>query len=221
MARTCPSASWNVYPGQEYCLYLALEGRPPALGTSEKSVLLPVSLWSLQDHWKEQNVIKVLQCHREIKNTWWGPMWDIRWTCTKQLHASSNIIEHWPMRGHELQPWADHQSSYTVSTYIVMGNCISIVVRWISGIREGSPSSWLNQWFTPWRGEVYGNCWVVAWTTDWAPGEKTWSALGAQVKAIQTHRSHLRTVYHREKISCWRSPFFVEFFCKLRPFFFL
>ena len=31
---------------------------------------------------------------------------------------------------------------------------------------------------------VYGNCWVTAWTTDWAPGEKTQSALGAQVKAI-------------------------------------
>ena len=28
------------------------------------------------------------------------------------------------------------------------------------------------------------NCWVLARTTDWAPGERTWSALGAQVKAI-------------------------------------
>jgi len=32
---------------------------------------------------------------------------------------------------------------------------------------------------------VYGNCWVTAWTTDWAHGERTQSALGAQVKAIQ------------------------------------
>jgi len=44
-----------------------------------------------------------------------------------------------------------------------------------------------------WRGEdihfpflgVYGNCCVMAWTTDWAPGASTGSALGAQVKAIQ------------------------------------
>ena len=34
---------------------------------------------------------------------------------------------------------------------------------------------------------VYGNCWVTAWTTDWSPGERTWSALGAQVKAIQLY----------------------------------
>ena len=32
---------------------------------------------------------------------------------------------------------------------------------------------------------MYGNCWVPAWTTDWAAGERTRSALGAQVKAIQ------------------------------------
>ena len=32
---------------------------------------------------------------------------------------------------------------------------------------------------------LYGNCWVMAWTTDWSPGERTGSALGAQVKAIQ------------------------------------
>ena len=31
---------------------------------------------------------------------------------------------------------------------------------------------------------LYGNCWVMAWTPDWAPGERTWSALGAQVKGI-------------------------------------
>ena len=31
---------------------------------------------------------------------------------------------------------------------------------------------------------LHGNCWVTAWTTDWAPGERTQSALGAQVKAI-------------------------------------
>ena len=32
---------------------------------------------------------------------------------------------------------------------------------------------------------LYGNCWGRAWTTDWAPGARTRSALGAQVKAIQ------------------------------------
>ena len=32
--------------------------------------------------------------------------------------------------------------------------------------------------------QVYGNCWVTAWTTDWASGERTRSALGEQVKAI-------------------------------------
>ena len=32
---------------------------------------------------------------------------------------------------------------------------------------------------------LYGNCWVPAWTTDGAPGERTQSVLGAQVKAIQ------------------------------------
>jgi len=30
----------------------------------------------------------------------------------------------------------------------------------------------------------YGNCWVMAWTTDWAPGKKSGSTLGVQVKAI-------------------------------------
>ena len=30
---------------------------------------------------------------------------------------------------------------------------------------------------------LYGNCWVMAWTTHWAAGERTWSAVGAQVKA--------------------------------------
>jgi len=32
---------------------------------------------------------------------------------------------------------------------------------------------------------MYGNCWVVAWTTDRAPGERTQSHLQAQVKAIR------------------------------------
>ena len=32
---------------------------------------------------------------------------------------------------------------------------------------------------------LYGNCRVTAWATDWSPGERTSSALGAQVKAIQ------------------------------------
>ena len=33
--------------------------------------------------------------------------------------------------------------------------------------------------------KVYGNCWVRAWSSDGAPGERTRSALGAQVKAMQ------------------------------------
>ena len=32
---------------------------------------------------------------------------------------------------------------------------------------------------------LYGNCWVRAWSSDGAPGERTRSALGAQVKAMQ------------------------------------
>ena len=31
---------------------------------------------------------------------------------------------------------------------------------------------------------VYGNCWIMAWTTDWSPEASTQSAAGAQVKAI-------------------------------------
>lgn len=32
---------------------------------------------------------------------------------------------------------------------------------------------------------MYSNCWVVAWATDRAPGERTQSHLQAQVKAIR------------------------------------
>ena len=32
---------------------------------------------------------------------------------------------------------------------------------------------------------MYSNFWVPAWPTDWAPGARTRSALGVQVKAIQ------------------------------------
>jgi len=31
---------------------------------------------------------------------------------------------------------------------------------------------------------LYGNCWVMAWTTGWSPEARTESAVGAQVKAI-------------------------------------
>jgi len=33
--------------------------------------------------------------------------------------------------------------------------------------------------------EVYGNCWVTAWTSDWLAETSTESAMGAQVKAVQ------------------------------------
>jgi len=63
---------------------------------------------------------------------------------------------------------------------------------------------------------AYGNRWVTAWTTDWAPGEKTWSALGAQVKAIQLYdqkgwsmaaplRPHFRADCNWGRFSFWRS----------------
>jgi len=31
---------------------------------------------------------------------------------------------------------------------------------------------------------MYGNCWIMAWTSDWSPEASTESATGAQVKAI-------------------------------------
>ena len=31
---------------------------------------------------------------------------------------------------------------------------------------------------------MYGNCWIMAWTTNWSPEANTESATGAQVKAI-------------------------------------
>jgi len=63
---------------------------------------------------------------------------------------------------------------------------------------------------------IYGSCWVMAWTTDWAPGERTRSALGAQVEAIQLCdqkgwslsaplRYHLRADCFWGKISGWWS----------------
>jgi len=63
---------------------------------------------------------------------------------------------------------------------------------------------------------LYGDCWVMAWTTDWAPGERSQSALGAQVKAIHVCdqkgwsldaplRPHLRADCHCGKVSGWRS----------------
>ena len=32
---------------------------------------------------------------------------------------------------------------------------------------------------------VYGNCWIMAWTSDWPPEVSTESAAGAHVKAIR------------------------------------
>jgi len=73
----------------------------------------------------------------------------------------------------------------------------------------------------------YGNCWVTVWTTDWTPGERTLSALGAQVKAIHLCdqkevetgsvflRPHLRADCHPGRISGWRS-FTWSFFCEPR-----
>jgi len=43
--KACPSASQSVDPGQKHGLCLAVEGRPTSSGTSETSILLPVSLW--------------------------------------------------------------------------------------------------------------------------------------------------------------------------------
>ena len=74
---------------------------------------------------------------------------------------------------------------------------------------------------------LYGNCWVTAWTTDWAPGERTRSALGAQVKAIQlwsegvepgctSLRPHLRADCHWGRITGWRSVFLWSFFWEPR-----
>lgn len=45
---------------------------------------------------------------------------------------------------------------------------------------------------------MYGNCKIMAWTTDWIPGEKTRSALRAQVKADSTPlRPYLRADFYR------------------------
>ena len=62
-----------------------------------------------------------------------------------------------------------------------------------------------------------GNCWVMTWTTVWAPEERTWSVLEAQVKAIQlcdqkgvepgctSLGPHLRANCCWGKVSGWRS----------------
>jgi len=64
---------------------------------------------------------------------------------------------------------------------------------------------------------LYGNCWVTAWTANWAPEERTWSALEAWVKAIHLCNQKgwsfaaflldliLRADCHWGRISCWRS----------------
>ena len=74
----------------------------------------------------------------------------------------------------------------------------------------------------------YGNCWVTVWTTDWTPGERTLSALGAQVKAIHlcdqkgvepgstSPRPHLMADCHWGRISFWVSLLFGVFHCKPR-----
>jgi len=74
---------------------------------------------------------------------------------------------------------------------------------------------------------MHGNCWVMAWTTGWVPGEKSQSALRAQVKAIQlcdrkdcslALRPHLRADCLRGRIFFWRSLLYEAFFCEPRLF---
>ena len=124
----------------------------------------------------------MFQCCCEIMcdTQWWSP-WSIGWACTSRPCASSNTIKQWPMKEHELslitclklcQPallWELYKC------HDVLDLCI----------REDSPLSYLNHWFMLWRGGVYGNCWITAWTSDWSPEVSTESAAGAQVKAIQ------------------------------------
>lgn len=63
-----------------------------------------------------------------------------------------------------------------------------------------------------WR-TLHGNYWVTVWTNDWAPGEGTQAALGAQLKAIHPcdwkvpplHEPRLRAGCHRGRFSTWRS----------------
>ena len=78
-------------------------------------------------------------------------------------------------------------------------------------------------------GHLYGSCWVTAWTADWAPGERTRSALRAQVKAVLLCNQkgwslaapllgHLRADCHCGRISSWRSLLCEALPCEPRIF---
>ena len=140
---------------------------------------------NFQDHQKEQHVTKVSQyccqitCDIQWCFTW--DWWSIEWTCTSWLHASNNIVKHWPMEEHELLP--------TIARFkVVIIHCDGKLYKCCNALDlcngKDLPFSWFNHWFMPWRGGVYGNCWIMAWTSDSSPEASTKSAVGAQVKAI-------------------------------------
>ena len=71
--------------------------------------------------------------------------------------------------------------------------------------------------------QLYGNCWITAWTSDWSPEVSTESAGGAQLKAIHlcdqkgvepgctSPRPHLRADCPWGRVSFW-SLLLLEFF---------
>ena len=66
--------------------------------------------------------------------------------------------------------------------------------------------------------QLYGNSWIMAWTSDWPPEASADSAAGAQVNAISpkwpegvepgstSPRSRLRADCHGERIFFWQLP---------------
>ena len=58
---------------------------------------------------------------------------------SKLLHASGEATEHWPMKEHKLQPQTDDQSSYTVSTCIMICNCTSVLVPFFLRLGKAHP----------------------------------------------------------------------------------
>jgi len=75
--------------------------------------------------------------------------------------------------------------------------------------------------------QLYGNCWMMAWTSDWPPEASTESAMGAQVKAIHpvwlegvkpgstSPRPHLSADCQWGRVSFWRL-LLVEFLVSLQ-----
>ena len=73
------------------------------------------------------------------------------------------------------------------------------------------------------HGHMYGNCWIMAWTSDWPCEVSAESAAGAQVNAISPEwpegvelgstppRPHLRADSQGGRISIWRSPLLESF----------